>query len=321
MKDEGRGKFFSSLKFILHPSSFILLFLFLAACHRVSDKIEPKLQYAVQDHHLKSLPSPFSPLTHAEIREEWSREYLIGLGFAKELDLYQAITAFKRATFLQPPASRKLEVEYEILLCYYLGGKYDEATATFEKTGLHTIDQNFPAGRDLLIMIYDSYSQTKQEEKASQVLAILKQYYPETAEKLVLSTELKEGDIASLKQEPSMQEFVASYEKEKKSVGAAQGLNALVPGAGYLYLGQKQSALTAFFLNGLFIAASWYFFDHHNVAAGAIFASFEAGWYFGGIYGAGLEAKAYNERLYERKATPLMNEKDLFPVLMLNHAF
>ena len=34
----------------------------------------------------------------------------------------------------------------------------------------------------------------------------------------------------------------------KKVIGTAQALNALMPGAGYLYLGQKQSATTAFFL-------------------------------------------------------------------------
>jgi len=49
--------------------------------------------------------------------------------------------------------------------------------------------------------------------------------------------------------------------------------------------------------------------------------SFEAGWYFGGIYGAGEEAKYYNERVYEKEANALLNEKKLFPVLMLGHSF
>jgi hypothetical protein len=64
-----------------------------------------------------------------------------------------------------------------------------------------------------------------------------------------------------------------------------------------------------------------YFFETGNIPAGAIFTSFEAGWYFGGIYGGGLEAKAYNERLYESLATPVLMKENLFPGLMIRYAF
>jgi hypothetical protein len=112
-----------------------------------------------------------------------------------------------------------------------------------------------------------------------------------------------------------------NYFSEKKSVKKAQFLNALLPGAGYLYLGQKKSALTAFCLNTLFITAAYQFFKHHHFAAGLITTSFESGWYFGGIYGAGEEAKYYNERLYEQNASRVLNAHNLFPALMLDHAF
>lgn len=145
---------------------------------------------------------------------------------------------------------------------------------------------------------------------------------------MILSHALLQGDLPTLEaiahsppEKIYLEEFLEDYQTQKKSIGTAQGLNALLPGAGYLYLGQNQSAATAFFLNGLFIAASSYFFLDGNIAAGVIFTSFEAGWYFGGIYGAGLEAKAYNERLYERMATPMMQRERLFPALMLNYAF
>ena len=98
-------------------------------------------------------------------------------------------------------------------------------------------------------------------------------------------------------------------------------LNAFLPGAGYLYVGQKQSAMTAFLLNGLFIAAAVHFFNHKQYAAGAITLSFETGWYFGGIYGAGESAKLYNERVYERHAYSVLNQEKLFPLLMLRYGF
>lgn len=118
-----------------------------------------------------------------------------------------------------------------------------------------------------------------------------------------------------------LEPFLNHYEMQKKSVRKAQVYNALFPGAGYLYLGQKKSAFTAFLLNGLFIAAATQFFIRGNIPAGIITTGFEAGWYFGGIYGAGEEAKFYNERIYERAASQVLNEKNLFPILMMNYGF
>lgn len=306
-----------------------LLFLF-CGCQRVPDSIEPTLSYAVQDKYLLALPSPFPPLTEEEKAKEWGREMQIGFGFARQLDLYQAITAFKRAEFLIPPEenSRLLEAQYEVLLCYYMGKKWKDVIYTFDRSQLRYAGQNFSAFHDLLLILFETYTQEHMEAQADQILRIILENYPEEGQKLILSNALTEGNIPHIQEitevpppKPYLEEFLSNYKGHKKSVGKAQGLNALLPGAGYLYLGQKQSAATAFFLNGLFIAASAYCFEQGNIAAGVIFTSFEAGWYFGGIYGAGLEAKAYNERLYESMATPMMHREKLFPALMLNYAF
>ncbi len=304
---------------------YILSLLFLSACHHVPDDKKPKLSHVVQDKYLKNLPSPFSPLTDEEMKEDWGKEYLIALGFAKELDLYQAMTAFKRAEFLLPPSrvSRKLEIDYEVLLCYYLGKRYHDAIYVFEHGNLRLITPEFPAYQDLLVILYDCYLHCDDQEKAGKVLQIIQETDPAMADKISLSGLLIQGDIASLEKTPTpvVKKLLDSYQLQKKSIGTAQALNAFLPGAGYFYIGQKQSACTAFLLNGLFIWASVYFFQKGNLAAGLITTSFEAGWYFGGIYGAGLETKFYNERVYERVATPMMNENKLFPILMLHHAF
>ena len=84
---------------------------------------------------------------------------------------------------------------------------------------------------------------------------------------------------------------------------------------------QRLTPATAFLLNGLFIAAAYQFFHRGHIVAGIITTSFEAGWYFGGIYGAGEEAKYYNERIYECNAAQILHQHSLFPVLMLRHAF
>ncbi len=85
-----------------------LLFLFLAlfsSCNRTKDEIKPQLTYQVSDWHVQRLPSAFEPLTTAETDKEWGKEYRIGLALAKELDLYRAVTAFKRAELLAPIGS------------------------------------------------------------------------------------------------------------------------------------------------------------------------------------------------------------------------
>ncbi len=307
--------------------TLLYVLLLVCGCHKVPEQLEPKINYAVQDRYLKQLPAPFPTLSSEELQEAWGKEYLIGIAFAHQLDLYQSITAFKRAEILAPEEAhaRKLEMNYEMLLCYYLGKKYTDVIYLFDTSLLRTVDPHFPAYHDLLVILYEAYTEIQEERKAEQILFLIQQHYPETAEKLSLSTALSQANMVQVEaytnQYPDVQQFFAQYQTEKKSVGSAQALNALLPGAGYLYVGQKQSALTAFLLNGLFIAAAYHFFHKGDIAAGAIVTSFEAGWYFGGIYGAGEEAKFYNERLYEKYASPLMNQNKLFPVLMLQYAF
>ncbi len=310
----------------------ILLFtLFLAfGCYRVSDKIDPRIDCQTQDQHLKRLSSAFPPLSYGERASDWGKEYIIAHAFAKEMDLYRAVSTFKRALILLPSddRDRKLEVQYDILLCYFLGKRYDEAVESFEQSDLACVDKTFPAYHDLLLVLYECYREMCEEEKQEKIYNLMEKSYPDTAEKLKLSRAIREGNLGlvecfaeGFQQDSYLDDLLSYYSSQKKSVAGAQLLNACIPGAGYLYIGQKKSAFTAFVLNGLFIVAAVQFFRHKHVAAGIITAGFESGWYFGGIYGAGEEAKYYNERLYDKKASALLNEHNLFPTLMMKYDF
>ena len=304
--------------------------LFLAGCFRVSDKIEPHVNYCVQEQHFAQLRSPFSPLTSFERNSDWGKEMIIAHAFAKDLDLYRAVSTYKRAEILidDHSTARKTEIQYDILLCYYLGKHYNDAVESVNKSNLAHVDKTFPAYHDLLLILYECYHEMNCCEKEDRIYEMMQKDFPETAEKLKASRAIRAGDMEQINAinqglgHPSyLDAMLDSYHQERKSVAGAQALNAICPGAGYLYLGQKKSALTAFMLNGLFIAAAYEFFYHKHVAAGIITTSFETGWYFGGIYGAGEEAKYFNERTYEKNATRVLNELDLFPVLMFRHAF
>ncbi len=305
-------------------------FLLLAGCYRVPDKIEPRINYQIQEQHFAKLSSAFPPLNPEEKNTDWAKEYIIARHFADELDLYRAVSTFKRAQILlgTEEKERRLEIQYDILLCYYLGGRYDEAIEAFDKSDLACVDKTFPAYHDLLLVLYECYREMDCPEKQHRIDELMEKSYPDTAEKLKLSRALREGNLPEIRtfaegfQHSSyLDDLLTYYESQRKSVPTAQLLNAMLPGAGYLYIGQRKSAFTAFLLNGLFITAAVQFFRHGHTAAGIITAGFESGWYFGGIYGAGEEAKFYNERIYEKKASYVLNQYNLFPVLMMKYEF
>jgi tetratricopeptide (TPR) repeat protein len=308
----------------------LLLLLLASSCYRVPDSIDPHVSWQLQDRHLQGLESAFAPLTPEEKATDWSKECLIASGFARALDLYRAISTYKRAEILIPGAEtqRRLEIQYDILFCYFLGKKYDEAIEAFEKSDLAHVDKTFPAYHDLLLVLYECYREMDNPEKQERIYELMVKSFPDSAEQLQLSRAIREGELAEVDLFAAMfngpsylSSLLETYDEGKKSVGWAQTLNAFIPGAGYLYIGQKKSAFTAFFLNALFITAAYEFFHHGHTAGGIITLGFETGWYFGGIYGAGEEAKYYNERLYEKTASASLNERKLFPVLMLEHSF
>lgn len=312
------------------PFLYIWILLLVSGCYRVNDTIDPEVHYTVQDQYLKQLDSPFPPLTAEERKTGWGKEYLIGTEFAKKLDLYRAITALKRSQILLPPQhrERREEIDYQIALSYYLGKRYEETLETVENSPLSKRSPSFAAHHDLLVILYESYQKTDQLPQAKNILDSIARYYPETAAKLRCATVLIEGNLPEMQKIATAENvpvdsssLLNTYFSNAKSVSKAQLLNACIPGAGYFYVGQTQSAITAFLLNGLSIWATVYLFSKGNTAAGLLSLSFEAGWYFGGIYGAGEAAKLYNERLYESLVSPTLHSHKLFPVLMLQYGF
>lgn len=313
---------------IITAAVFLTVF---SGCQTNSQCFEADIVFDQQPCYVKNLPSPFPDMTKEEYRQDWGKELVIARSFADELDFYRAITSYKRALILIPDkyTQRRLQIEYGILECYYLAGKYQDVLDTFEPSQLLTfVPNDFPAINDLLMMVYDSYQRTGQTEKACKIMELLESRDACTARNLEVSEAIREGDLKAIKCFAASDEgdegiafFFDSYRKNTLSVRKAELLNAIIPGAGYLYVGQKQSAITSFCINALFITAAYQFFHHGNIAAGIITASLETGWYFGGINGAGLEAKEYNRRIYETMGKQVLVQKNLFPVLMLHYGF
>jgi hypothetical protein len=315
------------VKFLL---SILIATLFLTGCHPKSFELDPGIIYFPQARQFRILPSDFPTLTQEELRQDWGKELKIAIRFARELDLYRAITSYKRALFLIPQdnTDRLLQIEYSIMLCYYLGQKYESAVDAFEDSHLSKVSTTFPAFRDLVIILYDSYREMEEDEKADAVFNLLEKGAPSSAKDLELYEAIEEADIPLIQclaeEHPkglAVENFLNCFCMQSKSVRTAQTLNAVLPGAGYFYVGQKTSALTSFLINTSFIAAAWYFFDHGNYGAGVITTSLEFGWYVGGINGAGLAAKEWNQYVYRNNGKELLIELGLFPVLMIGSSF
>lgn len=329
-----QSQFFNPIRYNMKRRLFTLMLglgTLFSSCQPFQQKsLDPILVYTPPSYHLENLPSPFPPLTEDEHFQPWAQEIVIGDRFARDLDLYRAITCYKRALILlsDDQMERRLQLHYDILLCYYLGHKYLEASQTFESTDLFDVNPLFPAYSNLLLILYDTYRELKQDEKADRIYEIIQKCSPGTAQDIELFSSIKEARMANISCQmeshparEALQSEWNQYWQQTKSPGQARLLNALLPGAGYYYLGQKQSALTSFVINSLFTAAAYQFFQRGYVAAGLITTSLELGWYFGGINGAGLEAQEFNMRLYEGSAQRMLEENRLFPILMFETSF
>lgn len=303
--------------------SVLLLSFSLTSC-RHHEEIKPTLSYTPPAHFVEKLPSPFFPLSTEEKETAWGRELLIASSLAKEQDFFRSVTAYKRARILlENSAKRELQVEYGLLLSYWLAHKYEQVIECFERSKLQVNPSEFAAYDSLLVILYDSYVRNQEMQKADTIFQFMKKSSEAKAEKIALACALEQANFSQLEasDRPEIKNLVRLYQLNKKSQTKAEVLNAVLPGAGYYYVGQTESAVTSFFLNALFIAASYQFFQHGQTAAGIITAGFELGWYIGGIRGAGLAAKQYNTTLYNNLAQETMAKEKLFPILMLDYGF
>lgn len=310
-----------TLKSIIHNTLFLWILL-LTGCVVNSGPFEPKIGYAASCRNVEQLTSAFPPLVEQDRQEDWGKELYLGLEFAAEFDLYRAITCYKRALYLAPP-SHLFEIEYHLVEAYYLGGKYQEVVETYEASHLGEVPLTFTPLKELLLMLYDSYQKMGQCAKAERIQLFLQSIDAPLAENVATYQAVVDADFSQFAdfENEELDSLASCYCSRAKSTRTAQTLNALLPGAGYFYVGQSKTALTSFVINALFTWAAYQFFDHGYTAAGIITTSMEMGWYLGGINGAGIAAREWNERLYESQGKEFLMCQGLFPILMFTYAF
>ena len=233
-----------------------------------------------------------------------TRVYDFGLQLFRLGDYYRAITEFKRFSLLFPQHERQPAAELLIGLALQEDKAYDEAFTHFQHWRL--VDDPTDATRVATFILGELRFLQRQYRQAIISFQDFLDAYPDgplvshTKYLLGLSWTL-DGQFSQAQQvfatlpsgDPLAQQALALQDElrlapplQSKSPQVAGILSGMLPGAGHLYAGKPWQALTAFALNGVFLAGAAYAFHERLEATGAIVLFFEAGWYLGGINSA-----------------------------------
>jgi len=238
--------------------------------------------------------------------------------FLAEGEYYRAITEYKKFRILFPDSPRGDRALFRIGAAYYLGEEYEAAARSFD-----TLTKTYPQSGYADSSLYfgalcfwkkkeygaaDALFDTLVRERASS---------PYAPRALVAGSllDLDRGDAAAAA--GNLERFLADYpghpgearvrealplvrgyeDLPQKSELLAGILSAILPGSGYVYAGQYGDGLTAFLLNGLFIAGTVTAVQNAWYPAAALTGGIGLPFYVGNIYGSANAAKKYNNRI------------------------
>jgi len=240
--------------------------------------------------------------------------YDFGLHLFRLGDYYRAITEFKRFSLLFPHHERQPATQLLIGLALQEDKAYDHALAHFQNWPL--TDDPTDATRVAAFKLGELRFLQGQYRQAVLYFQGFLDTYPDgplvshTRYMLGLSWAL-DGQFSQAQQalaampgrDPLASRAWALQEElrlapplQSKSPQVAGILSGILPGAGHLYAGKPLQAVTAFALNGAFLAGAAYAIHEKLNVTGAILLFFEAGWYLGGISSAKDAAREANRQ-------------------------
>lgn len=292
---------------------FVLCFALSGCAAHIPKEQSPLAYFPTQTERqaLIDYPEEEAPI---DATSRWGEELLIGKAFAQEGDWYRALTSFRKARFLlhmEKKITPALEARlaWSEALIYGFSGKWGDLIAIWEK-----YRDRFTISSDLLkeewiTLLYAAYLFEKRETEAEALCSFLSKEHA-TIRKL---HEWK--DLSFIQPQSSAQTVIEKkIQSHMKSPGLAKLYNGCLPGLGYWYVEQKQTACTSFLLNASFLGATLQLLKLHQPFLAFITLSFETGWYLGGITGAGLAAETYNDKVRETFALPYLLEQKALPL-------
>lgn len=266
---------------------------------------------------LLSLPSVFSPL-HAEdnaILLTGDVQLRIADAFMEQGEYYRAITEYKKYLILFPDSVRADYASFRIGMAYYKGEEYRDAARSFS-----SMREKYPESAHALPARYQegfSRWKLKEYESARVTFEAIAEDHPESG---YAPRALAASSLVALDEDKpeisraALQRFADRYpghpgaenvkealslldryqDLPQKSPVLAGFLSAILPGSGYMYAKHYGDGVTAFLINGLFIAGAVTGFHQENYAVGTIVAGVGLPFYFGNIYGSANAARKWN---------------------------
>lgn len=242
-------------------------------------------------------------------------EYKLAKSFIQEKALSPALASFKRTSFLTKDPVEKSAANYGLIYTYFLAKKWDALHQLYISGILDQIDQSAPYFNDLLWMFYIALK----EKQLPFVCDNIKSYLCQNKDVEKKLQEFEAITTASF-EKSAYKAIYQNYLHTKKSSALASFLNLIVPGSGYLYLGQYQSALTAFVLLSLLLWALHSCFSQKQKAAAFLVFSVFVGFYWGSIVGVTESCKLYNQSLYTFYFEPILVKEKLYPESQITYA-
>lgn len=260
-----------------------------------------------------------SPL-HAEdgaVRLTGDVQLKIADAFMEEGEYYRAVTEFKKFLILFPDSERADYASFRIGEASLKGEEYGAAARAFQtmrekypQSG-HAIEAGFLEGL--------SYWKMKSYDRARSTLGVLAEQHPGSGYApralVVMSLAALDEDKEQLSRR-ALERFLDRYpahpgvqsvreaealldryrELPEKSPALAGVLSAILPGSGYIYAEHYGDGITAFLINGLFIAGTITAIHNENYAVAGIVGGVGVPFYLGNIYGSANAARKWNRR-------------------------
>ena len=243
--------------------------------------------------------------------------YGFGLHLFRLGDYYRAVTELKRFTLLFPRHRRHDAAQILIGLALQSDAAYDDAMAHFQwlsqfngethaaQVGSFKLGEiPFSQGQYRLSArnwqrFLNVAPQGPLAQRSAYLLGLSWWLDGQLTEASGAWSLLPDGDPLSERASTLQVEALQLAPPVHKSPAVAGVLSGVLPGAGHLYIGKPLQALTAFLLNGLFLAGAAYAVQEGLEGTAAILLFFETGWYLGTINSARAGAREFN-RLQRR---------------------
>jgi tetratricopeptide (TPR) repeat protein len=239
----------------------------------------------------------------------------LGDAFMEEGEFYRAITEYKKLLILFPDSEQADYALFKIGMAYYQGEEYESSVQS-----LSTLRANYKESKHLAQARYlqgISYWKLKQLEQAGETFDSLAKDYPQSPFaplSLVAASLVALDEENTAESRSRLEQLISRYPDDsaarnairaaplisryenlpQKSKALASVLSAVIPGTGYVYAGRYGDGITAFFINGLWIAGAVTGIQAEYYAISGVLAGVGLPFYLGNIYGSANAAKKWN---------------------------